>query len=277
MAPSKAAPTHFLCIPLVTAASRPQLVQSLATFRADVSSPLSFGVPEEAIRPVGTLHLTLGVFSFPKNEGLDRAIELLRSLRPREILVSITPPTMPGAKVEQDKTVVAVTTEVAAAADDDKGKPVEATTPQDGAPLTITLRGLESMQPPAKAAVLYSPPVDRLGTLQAFCEKLRAVFREAELMTEESRPLLLHATIMNTIYVKGKDKKQQRKAGGGGGGKKWERLTVDARGILDRYEDHVWMQDVALSSIAICKMGAKKTEVDGVEDEAYEVEAEISF
>ncbi|KAK0706401.1 kinase A anchor protein [Lasiosphaeria miniovina] len=273
MVPSKAAPTHFLCIPLVTAASRPQLVQSLATFRADVSSPLSFGVPEEAIRPVGTLHLTLGVFSFPKNEGLDRAIELLRSLRPREILASITPPTMLGAKVEEDKTVVAVTTEVA---DDDKGKAVEATAPQDGAPLTITLRGLGSMQPPAKAAVLYSPPVDRLGTLQAFCEKVRAVFREAELMTEENRPLLLHATIMNTIYVKGKDKKQQRKAGSGGG-KKWERLTVDARGILDRYEDHVWMQDVGLSSIAICKMGATKTDVDGVEDEAYEVEAEISF
>ncbi len=242
--PPKAAPTHFLCIPLVTPISRPQLTQSLAVFQDDVSSPASFGVPADAVRPVGTLHLPLGVFSFPKNEGLEKAKELLRLLRPREMLAGIKPPVMPGAEA-------------------DAGPGADGTKP-----LTITLRGLESMQPASKATVLYAPPADQLGTLQAFCEKLRQVFQDAELMMGENRPLLLHATILNTIYVNGG--RDKRKAG-----KKGERLTVDARGILDRYEDQVWMADVPVETIAICKMGAKKTEVDGVADEAYEVEEQV--
>ncbi|KAK0635002.1 kinase A anchor protein, partial [Bombardia bombarda] len=244
--PKPPPPTHFLCIPLITPTSRPQLLQTLGAFRADIASPLSSfgGVPEDAIRPLGTLHLTLGIMSFPRNnnEGLDRAVGLLRSLRPREML----------ADVEEEG----------------EGN--------SGSDLVITLQGLESMQAPAKAAVLYASPTDRLGTLQAFCERLRLAFREAELIVEESRPLLLHATILNTIYVKGGGGK---KGGGGAGGKKKrERLTIDARGILDRYEDQVWMEGVKMEKIAICKMGAKKVEVNGVvEDEVYEVEAEIEF
>ncbi len=231
--PPRPSPTHFLCVPLVTPASRPQLVQSLGSFLADVSSPASFGVPEDAVRPVGTLHLTLGVFSLPQSESLERAKELLRSLKPREMLAA-------AAKTER------------------------ATTPPP--PLTVTLRGLQSMQAPSKAAVLYAAPVDPLGTLQSFCEKLRAAFQEAELMAEESRPLLLHATILNTVYVKGTRKNAKR----------GERLTIDARGILDRYEDQVWMEDIAVGKIAICRMGAKKIEVDGiVVDERYVVEEEI--
>ena len=242
--PPKPSPTHFLCVPLVTPASRPQLVHSLGSFLADVSSPASFGVPEDAVRPVGTLHLTLGVFSLPRSESVERAKELLRSLKPREMLAAAQPPGMPAAAKTETKTTTTTTMP----------------------PLTVTLRGLESMQAPSKAAVLYAAPVDPLGTLQGFCEKLRAAFQEAELMAEESRPLLLHATILNTVYVRGRRKNARR----------GERLTIDARGILDRYEDQVWMEDIAVEKIAICRMGAKKIEVDGiVVDEQYVVEEEI--
>ncbi|KAJ8121705.1 hypothetical protein ONZ43_g1912 [Nemania bipapillata] len=122
------------------------------------------------------------------------------------------------------------------------------------------------MQSAAKASVLYAPPLDTDGVLARFCEKLRSAFQEAGLMIEENRPLLLHATILNTIYVKG------RKTSREGRGKNREKLTIDARQILDRYDDYLWMEDVPLEKIAICKMGAKKQE-DG--DEIYEVEAEI--
>ena len=56
-------------------------------------------------------------------------------------------------------------------------------------------------------------------------------------------------------------------------------MVFDATGILERYEDLVWMEDVPLEKVAICRMGAKKTGyvVDGVEDEAYEVDAEVMF
>jgi activating signal cointegrator complex subunit 1 len=218
----------------------------LTSFIADVTSPVSFSVPEDAIRPVGTMHLTLGVFSFPKNDGLDRAKELLESLNPRAMLASIPLPVTPGV-------------ENAVSPQGEDG-------PRPG-PLTVTLRGLSSMQAPSKTAVLYASPVDPLRTLQGFGEKLKAAFQDAGLMVDESRPLLLHATILNTIYVKG--------SGGKKKGKGRERLMIDARGILSRYEDQVWMEDVEVEKVAICKMGAKKLEVDGAVDEAYEIEAEI--
>jgi activating signal cointegrator complex subunit 1 len=123
------------------------------------------------------------------------------------------------------------------------------------------------MQNPSKASVLYAPPVDQHGVLQTFGEQVRKVFLDEGLLTEEDRPLLLHATLVNTIYV--------RSGGRRGAGGKKERITLDARAALDRYDDQVWMKDVTLEKIAICKMGAKKVSVDGIEDEEYEIEAEV--
>jgi activating signal cointegrator complex subunit 1 len=266
--PPKSFPTHFLCIPLVNAVSRAQLTESLGAFAADVTSPTSYGIPPDAVRPVGTLHLTLGVMSFPKDEGLDRVTELLRSLKLQDMLASartqVATRRLPG---ESEDTIR------------DLGE-------QGSGPLTITLRGLASMQPPSKTAVLYAPPVDGMGVLQAFCEQVRTAFMTAELMQEEGRPLLLHATIVNTVYVKNRKPKPVsgeaeedggRKPRKGRWGKRAEKLVIDARGILDRYEDQVWLEGFNLERIAICRMGAKKVMIDGVEDQAYEEVAEVGF
>ncbi|KAK6845095.1 hypothetical protein PG995_015205 [Apiospora arundinis] len=256
--PPRPSPTHFLCIPLVTSLSRQQLVSALTSFSSDVTSPQSFGVPAEAIRPVGTLHLTLGVMSFPKNEELDRATALLKTLAPRQILKAIGPQVQELESKDKDKDKDK---------DTDKGPP--RLLPQQ---LSVTLRGLHSMQSSlSKATVLYSPPVDPDGTLQKFCESIKQTFQQAGIMAEEDRPLLLHATILNTIYVKGE---KTTGAAGRQRGKRRERITIDARDMLDRYDDFIWMKDVPVEKIAICRVGAKKQE-DG--DEAYEVEAEIDM
>jgi activating signal cointegrator complex subunit 1 len=208
---------------------------------------------------------------------LDQAKEVLNGLNLREIwrAVMANAPVMPG-------------TETPAAQANAGGE-------DDLEPPKITLRGLASMQVPTKAAVLYAPPVDPLGLLQAFCERVRDAFMQAELMVDDGRPLLLHATVVNTVYSKqkglinateGQAGTGGRRRGGRGGGRggrggrdwgKRERLVFDGTGLIDRYEDHVWMEDVPLEKVAICKMGAKKVIVDGVEDEAYEVEAEVAF
>lgn len=373
--PPRPTPTHFLCIPLVTASSRPQLTRSLAAFREEVTAPnpsSAYGalpVPDEAIRPVGTIHLTLGVMSFmePKvhkkgaarhqhhggaerNERedgraaasesrersrsgsrsgseekggsldglrkLEEAKALLRSLKLREIWQEVLrqSQTQATAVPEQSRDSLDSTDGgapiVAIGTTEEKGEGVEAgpgTVVRDvqprsqpgtgGEDLKITLRGLHSMQSPSKATVLYAPPVDPLGHLQRFCEKVKDAFVQKGLMMEEGgRPLLLHATVVNTIYVKGRNSQQQAggKAagggGGGGGGKKGhhghrgggnrrERLTIDAREILERYEDYTWMEDVKVETVAICRMGAKKELGVGgvVVDEAYEVEEEVEF
>ncbi|KZL79894.1 hypothetical protein CI238_02329 [Colletotrichum incanum] len=247
---ARTSPTHFLCIPLVTPASRPQLSKSLGAFKADVTSQDSFAIPADAVRPLGTLHLTLGVMSFPNNDGVDKAIEVLKGLKPREILAGIKP--------------LSSITPLAAPAH--ASNTPGATPPLSS--LNITLRGLHCMKSgpkadPSKASVLYAPPTYSEGIFQTFCEKIRTVFEEAEVMDKDSRGLLLHATIVNTIYVKGAR------------GKKGSKLTIDATDILDRYDDYVWMEDVPIEKIAICRMGAKK--IEGADDQEYEVEAEIDF
>lgn len=276
--PPRPSPTHFLCIPLVTGASRHQLSASIGSFKADVASPDSFGIPEQAVRPVGTIHLTLGVMSFPKNENnlLEQAVSLLKMLVPRQILAGV------NHNNNNNNNNNSATAPADVASDPAAPPPPKETAELSAGPplsLSVTLRGLHSMQSASKATVLYTAPVDPDGTLLRFCEHLRSAFQKAGLMVEEGRPLLLHATIMNTVYVKGRDR------GGGGGGaggqrdrggkRKNERLTIDARAILDRYDDFVWMEHVPVEKIAICRMGAKKLDDDG--DEAYEVEAEIDF
>ncbi|KAK3493296.1 AKAP7 2'5' RNA ligase-like domain-containing protein [Neurospora crassa] len=390
--PPKPPPTHFLCIPLVTTASRPHLTRSLAAFREEVTAPnpsSAYGalpVPEQAIRPVGTVHLTLGVMSFmepkvgkparqrqgqEKEEGgeggagsgiggigrgrrngpqeefrgrdrsrsrsgsgtgeeqpeasgkneslsglrkLEEAKALLKSLKLKEIWQGVLRESQTQATavpvprdVENgngDGAPIAIGT---AEVSDEGLEAGMGTAVRDVQPRSlsememkeeehpkITLRGLHSMQSPSKAAVLYAPPVDPLGHLQRFCEEVKAEFVQRGLMMEEGgRPLLLHATVVNTIYVKGRDQQQAagnrggKKGGHGhhghhghrrGGGNKRERLTIDAREILERYEEYTWMEGVKVEKVAICKMGAKKEMVDGVVvDEAYEVEEEIEF
>ncbi|KAK1674411.1 kinase A anchor protein [Colletotrichum godetiae] len=244
---ARPSPTHFLCIPLVTSASRPQLSKSLASFKADVTNPDSFAVQPDAVRPLGTLHLTLGIMSLAKDEGISKATEVLKSLKPRDILAGITP--------------LSSSTPLA-------GKAQSTSAPETDSPLRITLRGLHCMKSgpradPSKASVLYAPPEQGEGVFQTFCEKIRATFEEAGVIGKDDRGLLLHATIVNTIYVKG------------GWSKKGPKLTIDARDILDRYDDYIWMEDVPLEKITICRMGAKK--IEGTDDEAYEVEAEIDI
>lgn len=245
--------THFLCLPLVSPASRPQLSANIASFKQDVVRSTQIGgfdLPPDAIRPVGNLHLTLGMMSFPKNEGLEKAINVLRSLEPQKILAGITKSMMPGV----DKPT-GTTEEV---------KEEEAISPK----VLLTLKGLSSMQKPEKATVLYAPPFDPDGILQKYAEEIKAIFNDAGLLVSENRPLLLHATIVNTIYVKRNSRHK---------GKRGDRIMIkNAQAIMDRYEDHVWMEAVPLEKIAICRMGAKPVEEDGaVVDAKYEVEAEV--
>ncbi|PWY87677.1 hypothetical protein BO70DRAFT_360317 [Aspergillus heteromorphus CBS 117.55] len=288
--------THFLCLPLINPISLPQLESSLATFKAAIppkpgaeqqtnptlrellsKQPL---IPHGALRPVGTLHLTLGVMSLPTKDRLNEAINFLQSLD----LVSMLRDAEKSANRPRGKRPLSPEAV--------EKKPC--TTSQDKniavpSPFTISLESLHAL-PRAKAAtVLHAAPVDTTSRLYPFCERLRDKFLEAGLLQGETkpdasageatskpppadgpflpvegpvegvaesrtpnsprskregksqhvRPLLLHATIANTIYVKGK-----RRGGGGGGGQQGSKnhrssqYTFDARDILAHYRDY---------------------------------------
>ncbi|KAF7927075.1 hypothetical protein BELL_0113g00180 [Botrytis elliptica] len=263
--------THFLCIPLTTPSSHPQLQHSLRTFKNDVTTPPTdeqpnrIPIPSDAIRPFSTLHLTIGVMSLESTERIQGAICLLQG-------IFSSPTLVPRKENEGTKEIK---TEI-----------------KDIQLPKITLTSLHPMHQPWSTSILYTSPQDPHSYLQTFCQSLKDAFTTAGFMLpeEQGRSLLLHATIVNTIYVRGgrqDSSADTRETGTGnargnrgrgrggsssGHGKHKARLTFDARDIISKYADFTWMRDVRVEKVAICRMGAKKK---GDGDEEYEVEAEI--
>lgn len=142
--------------------------------------------------------------------------------------------------------------------------------------ITVDLKGLVAMQDPSKTSILFARPDDSSNRLLPFAQHLKTGFEKARLMVKEERELKLHATIINTIYAKSKSK--SRNQGHGPNAKGSGRF--DARDLIERYKDFVWVENVRIDRVVICKMGAKKVWSGGLEgegevvDEEYEVVCE---
>lgn len=309
--------THFLCLPLVNETSLPQLEASITAFTAahppvpvaNLSSgqQLTSGqdashaaIPQGAVRPVGTIHLTLGVMSLPTKERLDEAIAFfqtldlaslmreaervafeLRQKRASKLPSSEVGPNMIGASFVSSGSSSGLR--------------------QTAQSLSVSLESLHALPRAKTATVLHASPSDPTGRLYPFCLMLRDKFLEAGFMLSESknglpgekkdpkvvdevqasqckdlerddnplledlttlpsqvegvkvpkmldpyaaalarkpkpRPLLLHATLVNTIYVRGRRKFEPGRSGNGKHGSK--RLEFDARELLARYRNY---------------------------------------
>ncbi|KAL8769076.1 MAG: hypothetical protein Q9209_004862 [Squamulea sp. 1 TL-2023] len=315
MPPKKPPLTHFLCLPLTGGQAAPQWQASLQHFMNDiagtdtvdssVSTSVSTSInilkgsniPVKAIRPLGTLHLTIGVMSLKEPERVEGAIKLLRELDVGGMLAAL--------KVEAT------------------AEPDQNTSPP---PLTLSFTSLKSMHSAKSTSFLYTAPMDTTGRLHPFCQSLKDRFTAADFMAEEERELKLHTTVLNTIYagkghpsktlVQGKDGRfgiakvdetETENADDGhesGGehrdkeltdgasfpeaitakpasiepqsqssepkrGKKGKRrkqaVKFDARDLIKRYEDFNWARDVRIEKVAICEMGAKRITDDNGE------------
>ncbi|KAF1836874.1 hypothetical protein BDW02DRAFT_566644 [Decorospora gaudefroyi] len=199
--------THFLCLPLVTPTSKPQLRRGLERLKKDVAKDSP--VPIAAVRPPGTLHLTLGVMSLSPEE-LQEATLYLQDLNLHTLLRDITHRRI-AEKAAEDGTV-AENLNAAAMPDTDA--------------LTVTLESLVPMQTPSKTSILYAEPRDASQRLTGFAEAVRAAFAERGWVVDDARGLRLHATLLNTIYAKPKGGRQAKGRigkGGGDGAKTFER------------------------------------------------------
>lgn len=67
--------THFLCIPLATKISRPQLASSLRTLAND---PCAANVPKEAFRWLESIHISLGAMSLHTPAAVEAAVNIVR-------------------------------------------------------------------------------------------------------------------------------------------------------------------------------------------------------
>ena len=254
--------THFLCLPLVTRTSKPQLEASIGVFRESVASEQPQETASEngvtrihpkAIRPVGAMHCTLGVMSLDQDR-LDKAIKLLQSLDITQLLLSIAADTPLGTTVDPQE----ITPKEPSTKDQRPvplrrpvSPPAERASRATSDPLTIDLKGLVSMHVPEKTSIVYIEPCDSSERLYPFCLALQDIFKREGILVPDDRELKLHATLVNTIYAKGR--KSQ-----GHGSKANAPMKIDARALLDKYADFVWAKDVVLDRIAICEMGAKK-------------------
>jgi activating signal cointegrator complex subunit 1 len=253
--------THFLCLPLVTPSSKPQLEASIETFRNHVSpnqpeqtTNVATRIHPKAIRPVGVLHCTLGVMSLD-GPTLQKAIDLLQNLDINSLLSSASPTSNPLLPTPSTQI------------------PPESNKPAThGQPIKISLTGLSSMHSPTNTSILYIPPSDPTQRLYPFCLALQKIFQDEGLLLPDNRELKLHATIVNTIYAKSRNKRAGPKREGkvgkepdqnedrsqGHGPHSNAPLKFDARALLEEYKNFVWVEGVVLDRIAICEMGAKK-------------------
>jgi activating signal cointegrator complex subunit 1 len=269
--------------------TRPQLEASLDQFRGVISAEnedvdSESEIPLKAIRPVGTIHFTLGVMSLTSIDRVSEAIGFLQTLDLNNLM---------GQVLREQQNTRNV----------------------DVWPLQVSLTSLHSMHTPRNTSILYAGPEDSRGVLHALCVKLRDAFSAAGFLVPDDRPLKLHATILNTIYAKAGGKKQHidntlasnsaipgssltpgaknvgagdqtststetrpdRSRGHGPNAK--APIRIDATSLLQRCKDMVWAADVRIEKIAICKMGAQKItdEQGNVVDECYEEVASVEL
>lgn len=245
--PKKPPLTHFLCLPLVTPASQPQFEQSLRDFTetlcptraAETSSCEDLSLPNihpKSIRPVGALHFTLGVMSL-REDQLAAAINFMNTIDIEALRIGTN-----GSCAQKFSTGAA-----------------------SSAPIRVDIKGLESMHAPHQTSVLYAAPMDKSNALYPFCVALQEAFKEKGFLVEDNRQLKLHATIVNTIYAKGRKGASRTSLDGklvdgvhGHGPSANAPLKIDARPLLEIYQDHMWASNIVLDRVAICEMGAKK-------------------
>ncbi|OKL59992.1 hypothetical protein UA08_04782 [Talaromyces atroroseus] len=278
--------THFLCLPLVSETSLPLLEVSLINFKRSIpprrktlddhpAKPRPQLFPDSAVRPLGTLHLTLGVMSLPTPARVEEAAELLRSLDVGRLLQEVESELSDSNK-NNNRNYHGEKEDIQ-------------TTQSHSLPISVSLESLESLPRAKTATVLYAHPIDPTSRLHPFAVKIRNEFVNAgfieqdfvkqrpkkskdkksrapkkppahsgngvdndngngNIMAAESekecllqqkpkfRPLLLHATLVNTIYAcrgpnphHSSGARKRRKFNGP--------LTFDARDILAHYRD----------------------------------------
>ena len=265
--------THFLCVPLVTSISRSQLQASWQHFKAEVERDPDhdngLALPPKAVRPLGTLHLTLGVMSLVTPDRIDSALNLLYGLDMTELLPSIREP------VDSDSEAGAAVSESVEAdgpwerKDGLKGNIAFQEGNDRQAPrraLNIQLSGLHPMHSPSSTSVLYTSPKDPTCRLYPFCLALCKSFTEAGFLIPDSRTLRLHATVVNTIYAKDRRAVKGRARDGK---ERRGNTKMDARELLKKFEDFIWADGLRLNRVSICEMGAKRVERDGKIEEEY--------
>ncbi|MCJ1425580.1 hypothetical protein MMC29_003480 [Sticta canariensis] len=123
------------------------------------------------------------------------------------------------------------------------------------------------MGSPSSTTVLYAMPEDPASRLHNLCTAIREIFESADLLVHEDRPLLLHATIINTISNRPQGhsgKKDESQVRGSNRRSNRRPKRIDATELIGKYAQFEWAKDFRVEMVSICKMGAEKIVDDGI-------------
>ena len=245
--------THFLAIPLVTPTSKTQLSDSFKCLWDDLSA---IGVPADVIRPLGLLNVTPDIpLSLKTSEHMDKATEILRKASVKNIQ-----PTIHESSTSENLS-----------------------RHSSGALPTFNYDSHNSMAPPsvsisrlfcrldkdAKVASLNTIVYDPTHILRDWSLRLAHTFRAAGLSPKRHAPRTRYigAALENPFgfsdaticLLKIPRSTEVIPCKWNPGRFTSPRLySFDARGLLERYKNHVWIENAPLERVSICKIGLQR-------------------
>ena len=285
--PIKPALTHFLCLPLISDTSRPLFDSSLSQLGQELGKWTGvFGKdgPGRALRPVGSLHLTLGVMSLPDERTIHGAAKFLRELDVASVLNQshdiVASSKRPNSATLGEEHTVPVFPDSTRTRASQQLSASERECEETMVPLKVSMSSLGTMGSARSTTVLYTTPHDASNRLLPLCTQIRELFMREGFLIKDSRPLKLHATVLNTIYSVGghqnalddEGEKQGLRQHPSRRKKRKAPLKFDAQELLELFDGFTWAENVTLEKLAICKMGAEKIgdEEGNIIDERYE-------
>lgn len=245
--------THFLAIPLVTPKSRSQVHEAFKCLRDDLAA---IGVPADAIRSLGLLHLDLQILlRLDTPERMAKATEILQKVSIKETL-----PTMHGSSTSNNLFRYPLRPLPKSVKD----------TNHSITPPSVSISGLFCRPGrEAKTHRLSTISYDATHRVRNLRLRLAHAYQAAGLSPKPRRPRdpQVQAALNDTLgssdaivcLVKIPTSSKVIPSGRIPGKFKNSSLPpFDARGLLERYKDHVWMENAPLDRVSICKIGFRR-------------------
>ena len=241
--------THYICIPLVTASSRPQLTRSLGLLR---DSPASVSVPLRAFVPVDTLNVSLRiVMSLPTPDRFAKAEKLLQSFDLNSLTRELSKPSLSERSIKERFSDLEKSLSLSPVAS--MNQPL---------PLRVTLSGLVAhplRNQDIMARTLVAQCHDPTSRVNHLCNNLAIIFEAAGLYNPSSRILrrsLGHAVclIQTGLIPPSKLVPSHHHPGKLEGEAP---LEIDSRDLVRTFKDFIWADNIRLEKLSICRLGFK--------------------
>ncbi|KAK0514717.1 hypothetical protein JMJ35_003334 [Cladonia borealis] len=249
--------THFLAIPLVTPTSITQVSDSLKCLWDDLAA---IGVPNDAIRPLGLLHLNLEIpLSLKTPERRAKASEILRKFSFEETVPTIHDSSISGDYFRHSSRALEKS-------NDDTNK--STASPSVSIASLFCQPGKE-----AEAVNLSAIVYDATHRVRDWKVRIANAYQAAGLSPKQhySKRSQKQA-VMNrlwgsydaTICLMRVPSSKETVPCPRDPGKMMSprRDSFDARGLMERYKNHVWIENAPLERVSICKMRFHKLEVE---------------